>query len=58
MPCCRYHNVLFPVTNYVCELLPDTARDSSRLELYYEDLDKLQPEEVDLPQIPIIHSRV
>ena len=45
-PQCRYHNVLFPVTNYVCELLPDTARDSSRVELYYEDLDKLQPEDV------------
>lgn len=32
----RYHNVLFPVTLYVCELLPETARDSTRVELHYE----------------------
>ena len=34
--CCRYHNVLFPITGYVCELIPDAQRDSTRVELYYE----------------------
>jgi len=33
---CRYHNVLFPITGYVCELIPDAQRDSTRVELYYE----------------------
>ena len=33
---CRYHNVLFPITQYVCELIPDAQRDSTRVELYYE----------------------
>ena len=32
----RYHNVLFPITGYVCELIPDAQRDSTRVELYYE----------------------
>ena len=40
-PTSRYHNVLFPITQYVCELIPDAQRDSTRVELYYEGA--LQP---------------
>lgn len=38
-----YHLVLYPLTTYLAELLPEGARDSSRTELFYEDLDKLPP---------------
>ena len=42
----RYHAVLFPVTSFVCEVLPEGQRESSRTELFYEDLDRLPPDEV------------
>lgn len=46
-PChCRYHAVLFPVTSFVCEVLPEGQRESSRTELFYEDLDRLSPDDV------------
>ncbi|KAK9806100.1 hypothetical protein WJX72_001362 [[Myrmecia] bisecta] len=41
-----YHAVLFPITSYVCEMLPETMRDSTRSELFFEDLEKLPPDEV------------
>lgn len=43
---CRYHAVLFPVTGFVCEMLPEGSRDSGRAELFFEDLEKLVPEDV------------
>lgn len=45
-PHCRYHAVLFPVTSFVCEVLPEGQRESSRTELFYEDLDRLSPDDV------------
>jgi hypothetical protein len=44
--CCSYQSVLYPVTAFVCELLPENMRESSRTELFYEDLEKLPPEDV------------
>ncbi|GAB4814795.1 hypothetical protein N2152v2_001841 [Parachlorella kessleri] len=41
-----YQLVLYPLTTYLAELLPEGARDSSRTELFFEDLEKLPPEEV------------
>ena len=38
--------MLFPVTGFVCEMLPESSRDSSRAELFFEDLDKLAPADV------------
>lgn len=38
--------MLFPVTSFVCEVLPEGQRESSRTELFYEDLDRLPPDEV------------
>lgn len=38
--------MLFPVTSVVCEMLPEGSRDSSRAELFFEDLEKLVPEDV------------
>ena len=38
--------MLFPVTSFVCETLPEGSRESSRTELFFEDLEKLPPEEV------------
>lgn len=44
---CRYQLVLFPVTNFVCELLNSSVgRESNRTELFYDDLEKLPQEEV------------
>ena len=42
----RYHNVLFPITQYVCELIPDAQRDSTRVELYYEGAPPADPNEL------------
>ena len=38
--------MLFPVTGFVCEMLPESSRDSSRAELFFEDLEKLAPADV------------
>ncbi len=35
--------MLYPLTTYLAELLPEGARDSSRTELFFEDLEKLPP---------------
>ncbi len=35
-----------PVTAFMCEVLPEGVRDTKPGELAYEDLEKLQPEEV------------
>ncbi len=32
----RYHAVLFPVTAFVCDVLPEGQRESTRTELFYE----------------------
>jgi hypothetical protein len=34
------------VTSFVCEVLPEGQRESSRTELFYEDLDRLSPDDV------------
>ena len=41
-----YHAFLFPVTEFVCARLPANARESSREELFFEDLEKLPVEDV------------
>jgi hypothetical protein len=42
----RFNAVIAPVTAFICECLPEGARESKPGELAYEDLDKLQPEEI------------
>ena len=44
--CCRYHAVLYPITSFVCEMLPEKVRESTPRELFFEDLDRLAPEDV------------
>lgn len=44
--CVRYHAVLFPITTCICELLEEGQRESSCMDLCYEDLEKLHPDEV------------
>ena len=41
-----YHAFLFPVTEFVCEKLDPDNRESSREELFFEDLDKLSLEDI------------
>lgn len=43
---CLYQTILTPVTDFVCGLLPAKNRKSNRTELFFEDLEKLPPEEV------------
>ena len=43
---CRYHAVLYPITSFVCEMLPEKVRESTPRELFFEDLDRLAPEDV------------
>ena len=45
-PWCRYHAVLFPVTHFICEMLPEQMRESTRTELFFDDLEKLPSMEV------------
>ena len=45
-PLCRYHAVLYPITSFVCEMLPEKVRESTPRELFFEDLDRLAPEDV------------
>lgn len=42
----RYNAVIGPVTAFICEVLPEGVRDTKPGELAYEDLEKLQPEEI------------
>ena len=42
----RYHAVLFPITTYICEVLEENNRESNLMDLCYEDLEKLHPDEV------------
>lgn len=46
MPCCRQKTVKEPVASFVCEILPEQMRESTRTELMYEDLVRLPPTEV------------
>ena len=41
-----YHHCLFPVTSFVCEILPEGSRKTTRSELYPEDLESLLPDDV------------
>ena len=41
-----YHAFLFPVTEFVCEKIDPANRESSREELFFEDLEKLSLEDV------------
>lgn len=41
-----YHAVLFPVTACVIEALPEASRETRANELYFEDLEKMAPEDV------------
>lgn len=41
-----YHALLRPVTGYICDVLPVEMRETSGLELYFEDLDTLPADEV------------
>lgn len=43
--CCRYHAVLYPITSFVCAMLPEKVRKSKPRELFFEDFDSLAPEE-------------
>ena len=43
---CRFNAVIAPVTSYICECLPEGTRETKMGELAYEDLEKLQPEEI------------
>ena len=43
---CRYNAVLYPVTHFVCEMLPEQMRESTRTELFFDDLEKLPSMEV------------
>lgn len=43
---CRYHAVLFPITTYICEILEEGSRETTLMDLCYEDLEKLHPDEV------------
>ena len=38
--------MLYPITSYVCETLPEKVRESTPRELFFEDLDRLVPEDV------------
>ena len=42
----RFHAVLFPITTYICEILEEGSRETSMMDLCYEDLEKLHPDEV------------
>ena len=41
-----YNHCLFPITSFLCELLPEGKRKSTRTELYPEDLEKILPDDV------------
>ena len=46
VPCCRQKTVKEPVASFVCEILPEQMRESTRTELMYEDLVRLPATEV------------
>lgn len=41
-----YQHCLFPVTSFVCEILPEGSRKTTRSELFPEDLECLLPDDV------------
>lgn len=41
-----FHHILHPVTAFICEVLPEGSRRTTRAELAYEDLESLPPEDV------------
>ena len=41
-----YQHCLFPVTSYICDVLPEGSYKTSRTELYPEDLESLLPEDI------------
>ncbi|KXZ54862.1 hypothetical protein GPECTOR_4g934 [Gonium pectorale] len=41
-----YHSLLTPITTYVMEILPEGHRETTKLELSFEDLENLLPDDV------------
>ena len=37
---------MYPVTHFVCEMLPEQMRESTRTELFFDDVEKLPSMEV------------
>ena len=44
--CCRVRTIQEPVTAFICEMLPEHMRETSRMELLYEDIEKLPVSEI------------
>ena len=38
--------MLYPVTHFVCDMLPEQMRESTRTELFFDDMEKLPSMEV------------
>lgn len=43
---CLYHSLLLPITAYVMEILPEHQRETTRLELSFDDMENLLPDDV------------
>eukprot|EP00210_Caulerpa_lentillifera_P002504 g2401.t1 len=43
---CLYQMILIPVADFVCNLIPAKNRKTTKTELFFEDFDKLAPEDV------------
>ena len=38
----RYNAVLQPITSFICELMDESCRESTRTEICFEDLEKVR----------------
>lgn len=43
---CLYHTILMPVAEFICTLVPPKIRKSTKTELFFEDFEKISPEDV------------
>jgi len=43
---CLYQTILTPVAEFICALIPAKNRKSTKTELFFEDLEKITPEDV------------
>ena len=43
---CLYHTILTPVAEFICALVPAKNRKSTKTELFFEDFEKITPEDV------------
>ena len=43
---CLYHTILTPVAEFICALVPAKKRKSTKTELFFEDFEKITPEDV------------